>query len=421
MSRVWVKTDFGIIASNKQEPYEFTPGIYTTCFSERIGCFLKKDSDSFPTPNKIYDLDQKFIEKVLKQFSLNDDKNLGVLLCGLKGTGKTFTAKMIANQSGLPVITVMEAYPGIDSFIADINFDCVIMIDEYEKVFAGDARGILLSCMDGVQSPKSKVMFLLTTNTLDVNDNLIDRPSRIRYLKRYEGLSKEIINDIVDDLLVNKSFKENLIETISEIPNITIDIIMEIIKDTNNHNENPSDFIDIFNCNSQAHSSNYATFDIWTKNEDGKHYWGKNLYLDFKFDADGFDPDEPYIVDNLGFQICKIVEYTSKRSARVEWILKPKFYEAVRQSYFGRGAQKTANMWDKVQDGGLTAEQMLEKAYEEEEEEVDEVESIKKNIEDSKNLINFTGDRFIRDIEIFFGPHTHKNFNFRTPNPSYIR
>lgn len=420
MSKIWVKAPFGILPMEQQEPFKFQPHVYSLEFSERYGCLLEKQYDSFPVPDKIYDIDQPFIDRVLKQFNSGTDKNLGVLMCGLKGTGKTFTAKMIAAQSGLPIITVNAAYPGIDSFISLIDYDCVIMVDEYEKVFANDDRGILLSCMDGVQSPKGKVLFLLTTNSLRINENLIDRPSRLRYLQRYEGLSKEIINQIVDDLLEHKEFKTDVIDTISEIPNITIDIVMEIIKDVNVHKEPASKFIDYFNCNSEAHASNIQTFDIWTMVDGKKKFWAKNIYLDFKFDAEGFDHDEPFIIDNYGFQICEIAEYTSKRSAIVKWILDPKFYKAVRDSYMGRvGKQEAESMWDRVSANAKTAEELLDEGYSENEEEPDEVKEMKASIKRSEREINFTGEKFLKDVLIHFGPHKHKNYNFRTPAYGY--
>ena len=59
--------------------------------------------------------------------------------------------------------------------------------------------------MDGVYNSKHRKIFLLTTNQLYINDNLIGRPSRIRYKKTFGNLSAETIKSYLGDNLIDKS------------------------------------------------------------------------------------------------------------------------------------------------------------------------------------------------------------------------
>jgi SpoVK/Ycf46/Vps4 family AAA+-type ATPase len=170
-----------------------------------------------------------------------------VLLNGLKGTGKTVTAKVICNKLNLPVILINENPEGggIPDFLNEIEQDVIVMMDEYEKVFGEDAE--LLTVMDGVLTSTSRKLFMLTTNNTYINENLLQRPSRIRYQKTFKDLSPEVIEEIVDDLLKYKKHKGELISAISNLEVITIDVVKSIIEEVNIHNEPPSVFMDVFN------------------------------------------------------------------------------------------------------------------------------------------------------------------------------
>lgn len=60
-----------------------------------------------------------------------------------------------------------------------IDFDCIFFFDEYEKEFKNSSD--VLSFMDGTYNSIYRKVFLLTTNELNVDPNLLGRPSRIRY------------------------------------------------------------------------------------------------------------------------------------------------------------------------------------------------------------------------------------------------
>lgn len=226
---------------------ELKPGIYELdIYNTMIGytfC-LKYIEERFRFNYKIYDKDESFIDRTIKTFA-NVKGNLGILLNGVKGTGKTVTGKIIANYTNLPVIIVKEKHDHIPTIINSIQQDIVVFIDEYDKIYS-DTEG-LLTLLDGVIVNKYKRLFIFTTNSLNVSHNLIERPSRIRYIKTYGNLEKPIITEIVSDLIDNKAYIDGVVKFISTLQTITIDIVKVVVTEVNIHDEFPHEFKDVLN------------------------------------------------------------------------------------------------------------------------------------------------------------------------------
>ena len=155
------------------------------------------------------------------------------------------SAKLICNTLNLPVIVVDGKYDYLPTFISELQQNVVIFIDEYEKIYK--ENGDVLTVMDGIFKTAYKHVFLLTTNDLFINRNMLQRPGRIRYVKTYEDLTSEVVEEIIDDMLVNTSHKEDCIQSISNLAIITVDLVKSIIQEVNIHDEAPSKFIDFFN------------------------------------------------------------------------------------------------------------------------------------------------------------------------------
>lgn len=209
------------------------------------GFFLFKMDHKFTFDYKLYGIETEFIDRVCRTYSATKT-NLGVLLNGVKGTGKTVTAKTICNKIGLPVILVPKHFEHGHIFLNGIPQDIVIFIDEYEKVFE-DKSSDMLTIMDGALNSSFKRIFVLTTNNLYVSENLLQRPSRIRYLKEFKDLHPTVIEEVIDDKLKYPKFKKDVMEFVTCLEIITIDIVKAIIEEVNIHNESPQNFKDVFN------------------------------------------------------------------------------------------------------------------------------------------------------------------------------
>lgn len=235
-------------ATTVSHPEGLPKGIYEVKVS-MTGFYLSKIAESFTFGYKLYDLNQKFINHVLKTYK-NTTGNLGILLNGIKGTSKTVTAKELCNHLQLPVILVQSMGDSNDKLInylsTTINFDCIFFFDEYEKEFKDSSD--VLSFMDGTYNSIYRKVFLLTTNELKVDPNLLGRPSRIRYKKSFSNLPEEVTREILNDILENKTAIEKVIELTHSMNIITIDLIKAIATEINIHGiEALPDIKEIFN------------------------------------------------------------------------------------------------------------------------------------------------------------------------------
>lgn len=281
MSRVFLKR--GDIYTATDGDFTISPsldeGIYQTVQNPMTGeIFLNRIADSFHFGFKLYGLDSKLINHVIDTYNKQETKhNLGVLLNGAKGTGKTVTAKYLANKLGLPVIICDQPYSGLSNFLASINHDCVFFFDEFEKNFrleCGDDKNCagedLLSIMDGVYNGDYCHIFLLTTNELRINDNLISRPSRIRYLKSFgEVIDKKILEEYIDDNLTRKEYREEILDFIDTLSMATIDIVKSIVDEINLHDCHIDEFKSFFNVKEASYTYYIRSWYFYYNGEGG--------------------------------------------------------------------------------------------------------------------------------------------------------
>lgn len=216
--------------------------IYENPQTKRLG--LEKIDDTFRFDFKIYDLDsEEIISKIIITWSSDlfreSNKNLGVIFNGLKGTGKTIAAKLLCNRIGLPVIVISKPVDGMLEFIQSLHFESIILIDEAEKTFR-EEQEVLLKMIDGVYNDMRK-LYILTTNKLSIDENLLGRPGRIRYIKEFSNLSAKAVNDVIDDNLNDISLKDDVLKVVDSLEISTIDILKAIIDECNIMGSVPSD------------------------------------------------------------------------------------------------------------------------------------------------------------------------------------
>ena len=164
---------------------------------------------------------------------------------------KTVVAKELCNRLQLPVILVQSMGSDTNDKLIKylstaIDFDCIFFFDEYEKEFKDSSD--VLSFMDGTYNSIYRKIFLLTTNKLNVDSNLLGRPSRIRYKKSFGNLSEEVTRELLNDILEDKTAIEKVIELTHSMNIITIDLIKAIATEINIHGiESLPDIKETFN------------------------------------------------------------------------------------------------------------------------------------------------------------------------------
>lgn len=206
----------------------------------RIG--LQKVSERFEFGFKIYELGTEPIIGLIKKTWNSEpfvcgNKNLGVIFNGIKGTGKTLSAKLLCNAIGLPVVIVQNNVDGLLPFLQSLNFECVIFIDEAEKTFKrGEDDDVLLRLIDGVYNAK-RHLYILTTNQLTLNDNLLGRSGRIRYRFEFNNLLPSAIEAYIDDNLLPQysSQRRDILRQIDLLEISTIDILKALVDEVNIH------------------------------------------------------------------------------------------------------------------------------------------------------------------------------------------
>jgi SpoVK/Ycf46/Vps4 family AAA+-type ATPase len=225
-----------------------------------------EESDSFKIPAKVYGSPEKLAKRYLNTFN-NTDGNLGVLLTGVKGTGKSLLAKMVCVESNLPVIMISEPFMSneLKSFLNNIKQEVIILIDEFEKIYRDvKHQETFLSLLDGVF--EGQKLYILTSNaTTSVSTYLLNRPSRIHYLKQYDGLDKVLVEEIVGDLLESKIHKKELIRLLDIAGLITVDMLMAIIREMNMYGESPKAAIELLNIKPESATYKVEVFEIERK------------------------------------------------------------------------------------------------------------------------------------------------------------
>lgn len=259
----------GDISSSETLPV----GIY------EIGCgmqgwYLIRTGDKFTFNYKLYNLEGDFLDYVTKTYD-STSGNIGILFNGTRGTGKSVSAKVLANRLNLPIIIVKsmgEDNQNMISYIASFNFDCILFFDEFEKQFSeGDVS--ILQIMDGIYSSEYRRVFLLTTNELTINQNLLSRPSRIRYVRQFGNLKREIVEAYLDDNLKDLSKKDEVVDYVDTLTISTIDILKAIVEEINIHGF--AEFISqAKSFNVQSETYHYSTIDGWIT---------KKTYIDLKY------------------------------------------------------------------------------------------------------------------------------------------
>ena len=217
----------------------FPAQTYKISFSKQTGFFAEKYQD-IENKEKIYGVVDAKADKALRSFKAAT-KNLGVILSGPKGMGKSLTAKLIiekAVKSGYPVFIVDTYFPGIASYLNDIRQECIVLFDEFDKTFCGkredrdtndDPQTEMLTLFDGVSTGKK--MFVITCNELrNLNDFLVNRPGRFHYHFRFDYPTNNEIKQYLEDNLNEKYWNEieEVIKFASKV-NLNYDCLRAIV------------------------------------------------------------------------------------------------------------------------------------------------------------------------------------------------
>lgn len=185
----FIKQGNRVIPLPKGYAYDLEPGkvydlLIKTVWGERVTKFELNGEMNLPPTVYQTKKDKLFIDRVLKNFNSSDKNTTGVLLTGDKGTGKSVTAKILAEKAKLPIIVINpdleEKY--LEEFFKEFDTPVCILFDEVDKNFSTQN---MLTFLDGMHKTAKKLVVMTANDEDDLSHFIKNRCSRIRYYRHY--------------------------------------------------------------------------------------------------------------------------------------------------------------------------------------------------------------------------------------------
>jgi hypothetical protein len=230
------------------------PGNYIVKYDEMNHFFFLEKAESFELPKQIYGNAVAQSDRIIETFKKRPFST-GVFLEGEKGSGKTMLAKLLSHKVNreLSGATLIVNIPFVgnkfNKFIQDIQQPCVVLFDEFEKVYhETEKQDQLLTLLDGVFP--SKKLFVLTCNDkYKVNSHFKNRPGRLFYMLSFDGLTKEFIHEFCE-----KNLKPDLHAHIPQVLAVAgavykfnFDMLNALVEEMNRYDESPKDAVQMLN------------------------------------------------------------------------------------------------------------------------------------------------------------------------------
>jgi hypothetical protein len=179
------------------------------------------------------------------------DKSTGVALVGEKGSGKTLLSKNISIElakQGVPTIVINTPWHGdkFNTLIQSIEQPCIVLFDEFEKVYDSEQQEQMLTLLDGIYS--SKKLFVLTCNDKwRVDSHMQNRPGRIYYLLNFKGLDADFIREYCNDNLNNKTHIDKIVNISTIFSAFNFDMMKALVEEMNRYDETPEKSLEMLN------------------------------------------------------------------------------------------------------------------------------------------------------------------------------
>lgn len=196
-------------------------------------------------PAKIYGDAKMLVDRFMRSYvdRMKTNQSTGVMLSGLKGSGKTLTGVLLGQEMikrGGITILINRNYTGDDfvSFLQSITQEALVLFDEFEKVYTYGTQKKILTLFSGVNSAK-KLFCLMVNDRNAVEENMNDRPDRLRYNIYFSDMSQKSIGEyLVDHKVVDYDKSLEQFQNLRDAGAVlSFDMVRAIVEEMERFNE----------------------------------------------------------------------------------------------------------------------------------------------------------------------------------------
>lgn len=246
-------------------------GNYIVKFNDFKKEYFLDQVESFKPIGKLYGKTIRHADRIINTFN-NRTASTGIMLNGEKGSGKTLLARTISMklfEQHIPTIIINTGYCGdlFNQFIQMIEQPCILMFDEFEKVYNKEDQEKILTLLDGVFQQKK--MFVFTCNDkYRVDNHMRNRPGRIYYMIDFHGLERSFIEEYCQDNLINKDHIDGVLTIATLFSEFNFDMLKALVEEMNRYNETAADAIELLNA--KPHTEDFGSYEFTLFDLNGK-------------------------------------------------------------------------------------------------------------------------------------------------------
>jgi hypothetical protein len=269
---------------------------------DQFGNFFLEQVDSFEFKGKKYGDNDKNRDRIFNTF-MDRTASTGVMLTGEKGSGKTLLSKTLSikcAEQGIPTILVNQPWrgEGFNSLLQDIEQPCMVLFDEFEKVYSSDEQEEMLTLLDGV-FPSKKLFVMTCNNKWRVDQHMRNRPGRIFYMLDFKGLDADFIAEYCADNLKNKDNTDGVLTIGSLFAEFNFDMLKALVEEMNRYGETAQEAMKMLNAKPEFdEGSKYkvtvvpvGSAPLSDDQLDGEDYWEGNPLMQKRNWHFGYDPE----------------------------------------------------------------------------------------------------------------------------------